>query len=119
MRMAVILIAAAVLAGCDEIPPEHRVAGGDAGAGRRTVADIGCAACHQVPGVAGPAGMVGPPLKGFGRRAMIAGVAANRPEALVRWLLDPPAMAPGTAMPDLGLTEAQARDVAAFLYTLR
>ncbi|MEW5728410.1 MAG: c-type cytochrome [Pseudomonadota bacterium] len=113
------MAATLMLAACDGAPPESRVAGGDPEVGRAIVAEIGCAACHRVPGVAGPAGMVGPPLDGFGRRAMIAGIAANRPETLVRWLLDPPAMAPDTAMPDLGLSEGQARHVAAFLYTLR
>lgn len=118
--MAAALLAAALLGACEpEPPPEHRIPGAHAGRGRAVVADYGCGACHLVPGVPGPAGMVGPPLAGFGRRAMIAGVVANRPDNLVRWLLDPPSVAPGTAMPDLGLSEAQARDVAAFLYTLR
>jgi cytochrome c len=50
---------------------------------------------------------------------MIAGELPNSPDNLVRWIKDPKAVEPGTAMPDLGLTDDEARDVAAYLYTLR
>ncbi|MEL6648628.1 MAG: hypothetical protein AAFQ05_13195, partial [Pseudomonadota bacterium] len=52
-------------------------------------------------------------------RAYVAGVLPNEPGGLVRWLVDPVAHSPMTAMPDLGVTEADARDMAAYLYTLR
>lgn len=112
---------AVALAGCDsrDVPSAHRVVGGDAAAGARLVAGHGCAACHVVPGQRWPRGQVGPSLAGFGGRGYIAGVLPNTPENLVRWLRDPPAIAPRTAMPDLGLNEAEARDIAAFLVTLR
>lgn len=120
MRAAAILPGLALLAACErDLPPQHRIPGADVARGRALVAEVGCGACHVVPGVAGPAGAVGPPLDDFGRRALIAGIAPNRPDTLVRWLMDPPSLSPGTAMPALGLSEAQARDVAAFLYTLR
>jgi cytochrome c2 len=108
-------------AACDEAgPPAHRrVAGGDAAAGRQLVAEFGCASCHVVPGRRGPRGHVGPSLAGFGARGYIAGILPNTPDNLVRWLRDPPAVAPLTAMPELGLDERQARDIAAFLATLR
>lgn len=73
----------------------------------------------MIPGISGADGLVGPPVLLFGRRAVIAGQLPNTPENLVRWILDPPSIEPGTAMPDLGLTEAEARDVTAYLYTLR
>jgi cytochrome c1 len=63
--------------------------------------------------------MVGPPLAGFAGRTYIAGRFPNTAPALVRWIESPQAVAPGTAMPDLGIEEAQARDIAAYLYTLR
>lgn len=63
--------------------------------------------------------MVGPPLNGWSRRVYIAGNLPNRPEQLVRWLREPQAIEPGTAMPDLNVTEADARDMAAYLYSLR
>ena len=55
----------------------------------------------------------------FSRRTMIAGELPNSPDNLVRWIKDPELVEPGTAMPDLGLTDSEARDVAAYLYTLR
>lgn len=120
MRAFPIVLAAWVLAACEPaIPPEHRIVGADPLRGRKVIVEHGCGACHNVPGVIGARGMVGPPLTDFGRRTLIAGLMPNRPDTLVRWLCDPPGMAPGTAMPSLGLTEAEARDVAAYLYTLR
>lgn len=50
---------------------------------------------------------------------MIAGELPNTPDNLVRWIKDPKLVEPGTAMPDLGLSDEQARDVAAYLYTLQ
>ena len=81
--------------------------------------EFGCGGCHTVPGVNGASGMVGPPLGSWSRRSYIAGNLANTPENLVRWIMDPHAIEPGTAMPDVGLDEQQARDVAAYLYTLQ
>ncbi|MDQ2634797.1 MAG: hypothetical protein M3Y78_13795 [Pseudomonadota bacterium] len=63
-------------------------------------------------------GIVGPKLEGFAQRTMLAGVVANVPRNLVPWLMDPPAINPRTAMPFMGIDETQARDIAAFLYTL-
>jgi cytochrome c2 len=112
---------ALALAGCGEaeVPARQRVAGGDAALGRQFVAERGCAACHVVPGRRGPQGQVGPSLAGFGARGYIAGVLPNTPANLVRWLRNPPEVAPATAMPSLGLEEQEARHIAAFLVTLR
>jgi cytochrome c1 len=55
----------------------------------------------------------------FSRRTMIAGELPNSPDNLVRWLRNPKAVESGTAMPDLGLSDDQAHDIAAYLYTLR
>lgn len=95
------------------------VFGGDPERGADVVALNGCGACHEIPGIAGANGSVGPSLHGFERRAYVAGVLPNEPGGLTRWLLDPPAHSPDTAMPDLGLSEEDARDVAAFLYIER
>lgn len=124
------IIAALLLASCDAGPlidgeaavahDTNVVVNGDAGRGRALIVSgqYGCAACHAISGVRNARGIVGPRLDGFARRSFIAGVAPNRPGQLVAFLQDPPAIAPGTAMPMLGLTETEARDVAAFLYTL-
>ncbi len=71
--------------------------------GAQLIKQYRCGACHTIPGVHGANGMVGPPLIYFSRRTYIAGELPNTPDNLVRWLLDPPAVEPGTAMPNLGL----------------
>lgn len=77
-----------------------------------------CAACHTVPGVSGAVGNVGPSLKGIARQQIIAGKLANNPQNMVRWLMHPQRIASGNAMPEMGLTQDQARTIAAYLYTL-
>jgi cytochrome c len=95
------------------------LAAADVDRGRVLVEQFGCAACHVIPGVRGAKGLVGPPLTAMGRRVYIAGVLPNTQETMVRWLRDPPAIDQRTAMPAVGLSDAQARDVAAFLATLK
>ncbi len=99
--------------------PRWQVGGGDARRGPVLIAAFGCAACHTVPGVAGAHGNVGPPLTRFGKRVYIAGMLRNTPPNLVRWIRDPQSVVPGNAMPNMGITDAEARDIAAYLYTLR
>lgn len=96
----------------------NRIAG-DPESGARVIARVDCGVCHEIPGVRGARGIAGPPLAGFARRASIGGVAPNRASELVRWLRDAPSIAPDTGMPALPLTEDEARDAAAYLYTLR
>ena len=91
---------------------------GDPARGRVLIAQYGCGACHVVPGVAGARGTVGPPLADIADRAYIAGVMTNSPDGLTRWLMNPPLFSWETAMPDLGVTEADAADMAAYLYSL-
>jgi cytochrome c1 len=95
------------------------VNGGDPTRGRALISDYQCGACHEIPGVRGARGTVGPPLLRFGLRSYIGGRAPNTPVNLVRWLQDPKTIDPGTAMPDMGVDEVQARDMAAYLYGLR
>jgi mono/diheme cytochrome c family protein len=78
-----------------------------------------CPACHLIPGIAGPAFRLGPPLDEFAKRAMIAGRLANTPENLVLWIKAPRSVNPNTAMPDMGVTDAHARLMAAYLLSLR
>jgi mono/diheme cytochrome c family protein len=91
---------------------------GSVEAGRRAVAGHLCATCHHIPGIVGANSHVGPSLAGVGTRKFIAGVLANTPENMVRWLMNPQAIAPRSAMPALGVDEQEARDMAAYLYTL-
>jgi cytochrome c1 len=79
---------------------------------------FGCSSCHAIPGIPQAKGMVGPPLDHFAGRAYIAGQIPNTAEGLIKWIMVPQSIEPGTAMPNLGITEQQARDMAAYLYTL-
>ncbi|HEY8540345.1 MAG TPA: c-type cytochrome [Steroidobacteraceae bacterium] len=118
-RVAIAMLAASLDA-CIESPrPEVRVYAGDANRGEAVLASLQCGACHSIPGVAGAVGQVGPPLDAFATRPYIAGKFPNQPELLVRWLLDPPALAPQTGMPAVPMSEQDARDMAAYLYELR
>jgi len=92
---------------------------GNADAGRELVAHFGCGSCHVAPGVAGANARIGPSLAHLGGQAYIAGVVVNTPGELVRWLMDPPAVKPGTAMPNFGLSRRDATDIAAYLLSLR
>jgi cytochrome c1 len=108
-----------VAAGFAAVWAQTAGAQGNAIAGRLAIAEAGCGACHVIPGVPGARGKVGPPLAGFGGRAYIAGTLPNRQETLERWVADAPALAPATAMPAIPLSAIQARDIAAYLRTLR
>ena len=87
--------------------------------GREAMRKYGCQSCHTIPGVTGARALVGPPLDGIAGRSFIGGVLVNSPANMMAWLRNPPAHAPRTAMPDLGVTEKDARDMTAYLYTLR
>jgi mono/diheme cytochrome c family protein len=115
------ITAAGALAGCSEAPaiPDHlRIVGAEPDRGRALIHAYGCGTCHKIDGIRGARGTVGPPLDNFAQRSVVAGVLPNTPRVLVSWLIDPPAIEPRTAMPAVGLDENQARDIAAYLYTL-
>jgi cytochrome c len=88
---------------------------------QQLMAQKGCGGCHTVPGVPGATGNIGPNLAGVASRTTIAGGAVpnNGPADLQRWILDPPSVKPGTAMPKLELTDAEAATIVAYLETLR
>ncbi len=94
-------------------------ASGDVEAGKRTFVEAGCAACHVAPGVPEARGTLGPNLAGFAGRRQIAGVVPNSAENLARWLANPQAVKPGTAMPSLNLSQQQVAELAAYLQALR
>lgn len=94
------------------------VLAGDPAAGRVALQAYGCHACHVIPGVTGANSLVGPPLIGWAERAYIAGRLPNEPAHLVAWIQYPQAIEPGTAMPNLGVTEEDAVNMSAYLYTL-
>jgi cytochrome c2 len=92
--------------------------GGRTAAGEALIGRYGCGACHEIPRISNAVGRVGPSLRGFSERTHIAGVLANEPDALVRWLQHPQSVVPGTGMPDQAISHEEARDIAAYLYTV-
>jgi cytochrome c len=121
LLLALLAAGAATACGGDPRPSEHAslVPGGDPQAGRAALRSYGCTSCHTVPGVRGARALVGPPLTRWSQRRYVAGRAVNDPETLMRFIRDPQAVSPGTAMPELGVTAEDARHIAAYLYTLR
>src|SRR5436853_2457822 len=77
----------------------------------------GCAGCHTIPGIPGGDGKVGGPLQDIRQRVYVGGVVTNSPDNLIRWIVSPQTFSPRTAMPATGITEAEGRDVAAYLYS--
>ncbi|MFC0205855.1 c-type cytochrome [Novosphingobium soli] len=109
-------MAATLLAGCENVAVEPNAAGpASATRGRLAAERLGCGACHVIPGL-WPRGTSGPSLAGFAERGLIAGTLPNRPDALAAFLFNPPATVPGTGMPRVPMTRAQAADIAAFLH---
>jgi mono/diheme cytochrome c family protein len=111
-----------LLAGCQRgnalsAADAARLTGGDPARGRVAIREYGCGTCHTIGGVPGASGLVGPPLTGLGSRAYVAGVLTNTPGNLARWIESPREVDSLTAMPDLGVSAASARDIAAYLYT--
>ena len=105
-----------VLAACGS---EQLALDGNAEQGRLLLRQFGCGSCHRIPGVADAQGNVGPPLDGVGKRVYLAGLVPNSPQAMARWIRNPKAFDPHTAMPVLGVGEEHARDMVAYLYRLR
>jgi cytochrome c len=95
------------------------VENGDAARGRAAIDAYGCGSCHEIPGVRPANGTVGPSLEHWSMRRIIAGEVPNDPARLITWLTVPQSIEPGTAMPNMGVTDGQARDIAAYLDTLR
>ena len=119
-------LAAALLAlgGCGTTDAEARqtaaaITGGDPARGQMLMRHYGCASCHTIPGVPGADALVGPPLAGIASRSYIGGVLTNSPANMMRWIRDPKQVDSLTAMPNVGVTESDARHLAAYLYTLR
>ena len=109
-------------AACSSSPsstPPPQVPGGSPKRGAEAIVRFGCGACHVIPGIQGAVGKVGPPLIDFSERGYIAGELPNNGPNLIRWIMDPKGVEPGTDMPDLGVSPQQAQDIAAYLFTLR
>ena len=123
LSAAGLLIVAAVLGACrrdfDYSKEAMALTGGDPAEGKQIIQAYGCGSCHVIPGIAGARNTVGPSLAEIGEQSFIAGVLQNTPDNMIRWIQDPQKVDSLSAMPNLGLTEGQARDVAAYLYKIQ
>jgi cytochrome c len=122
LAIAILLVPLIPLCGCTggkAVEPYIVATGGNAAHGKVLIRSYGCGACHTIPGVYGARGLVGPPLTNLGERTMVAGELPNSAANLMRWIQHPRAVSPRTAMPDLGVSSLDAKDIAAYLYTLR
>ena len=117
MRGALIL-GAVLIGGCGP-HGAPAPAPGDAENGRLLLRQFGCGSCHEIPGVADAKGREAPPLAGVGQRIYLAGNLPNTPANLAAFIRAPERFAPRTLMPNLGVTEPHARDMAAYLWGLR
>jgi len=111
-------LAASACGGGSQREIRYQVENGDAQHGARLIQQHGCHACHTIPGIPGAIALVGPPLNAWADRQYIAGALANNPDNLIAWIQDPQAIEPGTIMPDMDIGEKDARDIAAYLFTL-
>ena len=125
VKLAAVLLVGCVLllvASCQQAQIERKAEAMTGGSVRRGVDAInryGCATCHTIPGVPGATGLVGPNLQQVASRMYLAGVLQNTPDNMIRWIQHPREVDPLTAMPDLHVTDADARDIASYLYTLK
>lgn len=92
--------------------------GGDPARGKAAIGRYGCGSCHTIPNIEGAKANVGPPLTRIATRTYLAGVLTNTPDNMRRWLQNPPAIDEKTAMPNMGVSDQDAIDIVAFLYTL-
>jgi cytochrome c2 len=95
------------------------VTGGSARRGQTAMGKYGCGACHTIPNVRGANGTVGPPLDRIAARMYLGGHLTNTPANMMKWIQHPQAIDPKNVMPELGVTDQDVKDIAAFLYTLR
>lgn len=114
------VIATFVVRGPDRISTqsERTAPKGNPEEGRVAIERHGCGACHSIPGIQGANSRVGPRLDGIVEKSFIAGQLANTPENLARWIQNPQSISPETAMPDLGISDTEAQNIAAYLYSV-
>jgi cytochrome c2 len=111
--IALLLLAAA----CNRQEPAPPA--GDPVRGKQLVAQYGCTSCHIIPRVDGPRGQIGPSLEHVAARQVLAGTLPNNPQNMIQYLQNPQLVGAQNIMPNLGVKPDEARDIAAYLYTLK
>src|SRR5437762_3037904 len=115
------LLLALANAGCNSSDKSYaeEITRGHANAGKQAIQRYGCGSCHRIPGISGADSLVGPSLERIASRVYIAGQLINEPNAMIAWIRDPRHLRSPTAMPTLGVSEQEGRDIAAYLDTLK
>ncbi|CAN5809427.1 hypothetical protein BH23ACT5_BH23ACT5_08120 [soil metagenome] len=119
--IAVAIVATALVACTGHGPRSDRPVipvAGEPEVGRAAIVEHGCGSCHRIPGIPNADALVGPPLEAWSRRAFVAGILPNSADNLARFIADPEAIRPGTAMPNLELDEQEVAAIVAYLFTL-
>jgi mono/diheme cytochrome c family protein len=116
-----VIVGFTTLAACSDTSQKstiQNIAGGDPEQGRSLIHAYGCGTCHTIQGIRGARGKVGPELQDYAQQHLLAGFLPNSPPYLIAWLMDPVALKSTTGMPSQGVSEAEARHIASYLYTL-
>jgi cytochrome c len=113
-----ILILILLLAACKR-PESASPVAGDPARGKQLIEQYGCNSCHIVPGVEGAKGMVGPSMEHIASRQIIAMKLPNTQPNMTAYIQNPQMTDPQNAMPNLDVKPDEARDMVAYLYTLK
>jgi cytochrome c len=121
MRACYLVLLQLTFIGCqaDNQRPSENSDRGIPELGKISITHYGCGSCHTIPGIRNANGLVGPSLETIARRSYVAGVLQNTRSNMIRWIQNPPAVDDKTAMPNLHVTDTDALNIAAYLYTLR
>ncbi len=119
MLLVAVPLLALMLSGCAGGDAQGRAQHAAVRRGAQLISAYGCGSCHTIPGINGADGLVGPPLTHWSRRTYIAGVLPNDPDNLQFWVQHPQQVVPGVDMPDMGIRQQEARDIATYLDTIR
>jgi cytochrome c1 len=103
----------------DPIETARKLTGGEPARGKAAIEKYGCGGCHTIPGIADATATVGPPLSNVASRQILGGHLTNTPDNMRRWIQKPQEVDPKNVMPDLGVTDQDAHDITAYLYTLK
>ena len=117
--LVAVAVCSMLLSACDVSPSGRADNSREVERGRVALARYHCGTCHAIPGVASSSGKLSASLQSYGKRSYIAGRVANEPDALAQWIVDPASIVAGTRMPNMGVSPADARDMAAYLGGLR
>lgn len=113
----ILIVGLLLLAACKPLPTSRQTIDPRAAERGRAVIDrLKCGACHTIAGIDWPRGTLGPSLVGFDRQGLLAGTVPNTPDKLAAFIRNAPAVKPGSAMPAMAMSEAEASDAASYLF---